>query len=133
MNLEDTLEKRFLESGMHAMQRRSGGMKCTPDLFVITSLDVVIYHDRKLGEGGFGQVYQGDWQGTTVAVKVLERGTPPFVSFLPIRFIVINIDRMVVLDVSKGDRRMEETSTSEYIRILWCLFDCRTTFLSMCI
>ena len=83
MVLEDSLEKRFLESGMHAMQRRSGGMKSTPDVFVITSLDVVIHHDKKLGEGGFGQVFQGDWQGTSVAVKVLDRGTPPFVSFRP--------------------------------------------------
>jgi hypothetical protein len=105
------------------MQRRSGGMKCTPDTFVITSLDIVIHHDTKLGEGGFGQVYQGDWQGTTVAVKVLDRGIPPFVSLLyHLRFT--HLRSPFVLDVPEGDRYMEETSTSAYFRILRCLFDC---------
>jgi serine/threonine protein kinase len=64
---------------MRAMQRRSGAMKVIPDEFVITSLDIIIHHDKKLGEGGFGKVFQAEWHGITVAVKVLEKGTPPLV------------------------------------------------------
>ncbi len=51
-------------------------MKITPDAFVITSLDIIIHDDRKLGEGGFASVFEGDWRGTKVAVKLLERGIP---------------------------------------------------------
>jgi predicted unusual protein kinase regulating ubiquinone biosynthesis (AarF/ABC1/UbiB family) len=80
LNQAESVERRFLEHGMHAMQRRSGGMTTMPDLFLITSLDVVIHHDKKVGEGGFGQVYEADWQGNAVAVKVLEKGIPPSVS-----------------------------------------------------
>ena len=58
------------------MQNRSGGLKETPDEFVITSLDVIIHHDRKLGTGGFAEVFEGDWRGTRVAVKTLEKGVP---------------------------------------------------------
>ncbi|PSS36757.1 hypothetical protein PHLCEN_2v1388 [Hermanssonia centrifuga] len=75
-NIPDSTERRFLESGLHAIQRRSGPMKITPDAFVITSLDIVIHDDRKLGEGGFASVFEGDWRGTKVAVKLLERGIP---------------------------------------------------------
>jgi hypothetical protein len=80
LSLEDSFQRQFLEKGMHALQRRSGPLKSIPDEFVITSLDVVVHHDKKLGEGGYGEVFQGDWHGTTVAVKVLEKGVPPFVS-----------------------------------------------------
>lgn len=59
---------------MHAMQRRSGRTTLTPDAFIITSLDVIIHEDQGLGEGGFGRVYRGDWQGAEVAVKVFEKG-----------------------------------------------------------
>lgn len=62
------------------MQRRSGAMKMTPDEFAITSLDIIIHHDRKLGEGGFGQVFQAEWQGITVAVKLFRNGIPPLVN-----------------------------------------------------
>ena len=61
------------------MQRRSGRLKMIPDEFVITSLDVIIHYDRKLGAGGFAEVFEADWRGTRVAVKILERGLPPSV------------------------------------------------------
>lgn len=51
-------------------------MSLIPDDFVITSLDVIIYEDQQLGEGRFAQVFRGDWQGATVAVKVFEKGIP---------------------------------------------------------
>ena len=77
------MEKRFLEVGMHAMQRHSGNLKSIPDVFDITSLDVIIFHHKKIrGEGGCGTVYAADWRGTTVAVKVFkfDKGTHTDVS-----------------------------------------------------
>ena len=65
---------------MDAMQRRSGPIRVIADKYLITSLDIIIKHDKKLGEGGFAQVYEGDWKGTRVAVKVMEKGIPPEVS-----------------------------------------------------
>lgn len=62
------------------MQRRSGPLRFVPDVFVITSLDVIIRYDKKLGEGGFTRVYEGLWGRSKVAVKVMERGVPPSVS-----------------------------------------------------
>lgn len=53
---------------------RSGRSGDVPDSFMITSLDVIIHHDRKLGAGGFAEVYEADWRGTRVAVKVSEKG-----------------------------------------------------------
>ncbi|KDQ12658.1 hypothetical protein BOTBODRAFT_414223 [Botryobasidium botryosum FD-172 SS1] len=79
LQLDDSIERRFLEKGMQAMQRRSNGKRIIPDVFIITSLDIVIHQDKKLGVGGFGQVFEADWQGTTVAVKVLEKGIPNYV------------------------------------------------------
>jgi hypothetical protein len=76
------LEKKFLEQGMHAIQRRTGGLDSIPDEFVITSLDVIIHHDKKLGQGGSGQVFQADWQGTTVAIKIFGKGVPSSVSYM---------------------------------------------------
>lgn len=64
---------------MHLMQRRSGPLRFVPDVFVITSLDVIIRYDKKLGEGGFTRVYEGLWGRSKVAVKVMERGVPPSV------------------------------------------------------
>jgi serine/threonine protein kinase len=78
--LEDNPALLFLKQAMLAMQRRSGVMTSTPDAFVITSLEVVIHRDRKIGEGGFGQVFEAQWQGSRVAVKVLNKGVPSIVS-----------------------------------------------------
>lgn len=66
----------FLERGLHAMQRRSGRLKIPANEHVITSMDVIIKYDKKLGEGGFAEVYEGDWKGTKVAVKVLDKAIP---------------------------------------------------------
>ena len=67
----------MLEVGLHAIQQRSGPMQIAPDQFVITSLDVIVRYDKKLGEGGYATVYEGDWKGTKVAIKELERGVFP--------------------------------------------------------
>ena len=71
----------MLKAGMRAIEQSSGPLETIPDEFVITSLDVVIHYDRgKLGQGGFASVYQGDWRGVNVAVKVFETGLPADVS-----------------------------------------------------
>ena len=74
--IPESSERQYLRSGMHTLQRRSGPLRIVPDVFVITSLDVIIQYDRKLGEGGFTRVYEGLWGGTKVAVKVMEKGVP---------------------------------------------------------
>ena len=65
---------------MLAMQRRSGRTNSPLDMFDITSLDVIIHWDRKIGEGGFGRVFEAQWQGSRVAVKVLDKSVPSTVS-----------------------------------------------------
>ena len=74
--LENSTERSLLEKGMRAMQRRSGAMPTAMDDFRVTSLEVIIHEHKKLGEGGFGQVFRAVWLGTAVAVKVMERGVP---------------------------------------------------------
>ena len=75
--MDDSAERRFLEKGLHSMQRRSGPLQTIPDDYVITSLEVVIHEHERLGAGGFGQVFRADWRGTVVAVKVMDQNVPP--------------------------------------------------------
>jgi hypothetical protein len=65
---------------LNALERRTGVHSAPPDRFQITSLDVIVHEHQKLGTGGFGQVYVGDWHGAAVAIKVFERGVPQSVS-----------------------------------------------------
>lgn len=79
-------------------------MKAIPDEFVITSLDVIIRHNLKLGEGGFAVVYEGDWKGTRVAVKVLERGVPASVSLSSLDCCEQCLTAITVGDPTRGER-----------------------------
>ncbi|KDQ50010.1 hypothetical protein JAAARDRAFT_609550 [Jaapia argillacea MUCL 33604] len=45
--------------------------------FVINPNEVEIERNVLLGQGGFGDVYRGNWEGHPVAIKVLLRGIPP--------------------------------------------------------
>ena len=78
--MKSPLEHRILETGLQALERRSTRSHRLPDEFVITSLDILVHHHLKLGQGGFAKVYEADWKGTRVAVKELERGIPVSVS-----------------------------------------------------
>jgi predicted unusual protein kinase regulating ubiquinone biosynthesis (AarF/ABC1/UbiB family) len=80
LSFEDNMVRIVLEKAHAAMQRRSGPMVCIPDAFVITSLEILIHWDKKVGEGGFGQVFEAEWQGSCVAVKVLDRNVSRNVS-----------------------------------------------------
>lgn len=108
---------------MHAIQRRSGAIRLVPDEFVITSLDVIIREDDKLGEGGYGQVFRGDWQGVVVAVKVFEKGIaqPVRAVFKPEIVILINGD--VYSDLTERARCVEASSASTYPPVSWSMLD----------
>ena len=66
-------ERSVLQNGLREMQRRSGQVGYFDDEFAITSLDIIIHRDKKLGQGGFACVFEADWKGAKVAVKELER------------------------------------------------------------
>ena len=51
------------------MQTLKTGVPAPEDAFSMTNFDVVIYHDRELGKGGFGAVFEGNWHGTKIAIK----------------------------------------------------------------
>ena len=46
------------------------------DAFSLTDFDVVVYHDRELGKGGYGTVFEGNWHGTKVAIKRIRNFHP---------------------------------------------------------
>ena len=51
------------------MQVLKTGIPLPDDAFSLTDFDVVVYHDRVLGKGGFGAVFEGNLHGTRVAIK----------------------------------------------------------------
>ena len=58
------------------MQTLKTGVPAPEDAFSMTDFDVVIYHDRELGKGGFGAVFEGSWHGTKVAIKQIRNFHP---------------------------------------------------------
>ena len=60
-------ERQFFKRGLCAMQALKG---IPPqDALSMSEFDIVIYRDRELGRGGFGEVFEGNWFGTKVAIK----------------------------------------------------------------
>lgn len=58
------------------MRRRTGDLRILIDKFAISSYEVTIHYEKKLGAGGFARVYHGTYNDKSVAVKVLTEGTP---------------------------------------------------------
>lgn len=52
-----------------AIENLPKGHTTPDDTFSITEFDVVIHRNRMLGKGGFGEVFEGNWRGTRVAIK----------------------------------------------------------------
>ena len=46
------------------------------DPLSISEFDVVIYRNRELGSGGFGEVFEGSWLGSKVAIKRIRNFHP---------------------------------------------------------
>ena len=46
------------------------------DKFSMSEFDIVIYRNRELGSGGFGEVFEGNWLGTKVAIKRIRNFHP---------------------------------------------------------
>ena len=70
-------ERQFLERGLRAMQHHIPHRIPPHDSFSVTAFDVVIHRHRTLGKGGFGEVFEGSWRGTKVAIKLISKLYPP--------------------------------------------------------
>ena len=73
-NGADTLDRRFIVTGIDALRRLSKGTDLGLPSWTITRFEVEI--EAKVGLGFFSDVYRGKWREHTVAVKVLAETTP---------------------------------------------------------
>ena len=60
----NTPVENFLRSAQAALQRRSSkNAAVIPPDWVLSSLEVDFTQDDLIGQGGFGKIYKGDWNG----------------------------------------------------------------------
>lgn len=113
------MERKFLEQGVHAMQRVSGQPRYETDSYLITSLEIIIDRDRRLGSGGYGEVFEGDWHGSRIAVKVLDRGLPESVRPLALPYTSSTVTDGVCAAGYAGAGKLEASKAPAYTRVLW--------------
>ena len=70
----DTLDHKFIETGIHALRRLSKDADLGLPSWTITRFEIDL--EEKVGVGFFSDVYRGTWRNHTVAVKVLADTTP---------------------------------------------------------
>ena len=71
----DTLDREFIETGIDALRRLSGGgAEVALPSWTITRYEVE--REEKIGMGFFSDVYRGTWRDGVVAIKVLAPTTP---------------------------------------------------------
>ena len=118
--LLDGPEKAWCERGLDAMRRRTGDLRIMVDKYAISSLEVTIHYEKKLGAGGFAKVYRGTHNDKAVAVKVLTEGTPWAVrcDYYPLK---IHSAYYLSPGARAGSERLEESVASPYPSIYWCL------------
>jgi hypothetical protein len=66
---DSNLELQFLNRALSAMQTLEVGSIPPQDAFPMSEFDIVIHRNVRLGRGGFGDVFAGNWHGTNVAIK----------------------------------------------------------------
>ena len=74
--LDSNPEREFLNRGLCAMQSQVQRDIPTQDEFSISAFDIVIHHNRELGRGTFGEVFEGNWRGAKVAIKRIRNFHP---------------------------------------------------------
>ena len=70
----DTLDREFIETGIHALRRLSKGTDLGLPSWTITRYEIDL--EVKIGVGFFSYVYRGTWRKHTVAIKMLAETTP---------------------------------------------------------
>jgi abelson tyrosine-protein kinase 1 len=70
----DTLDRKFIETGIGALRRLSKGADLGLPSWTITWFE--IEREAMIGVGSFSNVYRGTWRQQTVAIKVLSETTP---------------------------------------------------------
>lgn len=71
----DTLDRDFIVTGIEALRRLSKGADLSLPSWTITWFEVEL--EKQVGVGSFSDVFRGTWRKHTVAVKVLDKTTPP--------------------------------------------------------
>ncbi|EJU00703.1 kinase-like protein, partial [Dacryopinax primogenitus] len=75
-HVSSTIQTKILKHALSTLQRVSGrSFGGAPPPWVISSYDLEIDDESPLGEGGFGSVKRGTWNGLSVAVKVMTKET----------------------------------------------------------
>jgi abelson tyrosine-protein kinase 1 len=71
----EMLDREFIVTGIEALRRLSKGTDLGLPSWTITWLEIDL--EKQVGFGSFSDVFRGTWRKHTVAIKVLDKTTPP--------------------------------------------------------